>query len=163
MFVVMVVLCLCSRLELPNVFSQVYAYLNCNDNTVILSVTNAAPDSLDKFDITVNSQKYSNVEIPHIVGSGGVDDKDLEFETPYKVSDLVDNSDFVSQPFCKTNTQQRYMASKPPDKPAPMPHTLPRLPEKGIVSKPFGVHPYAVVNLEKVKIQLHICIVTATF
>ena len=145
MSVIMFALCLCYRLELPHVFNQVCACLNCHDdNTVILNVTNAIPDDLDKFEVTLSSPKSSGIEA---LGSGEVDDEDIahsKFEKPHKLFNSVESNDYM-------NTEQRYIIRKPPDEPAPMPNTLPRLPEKGIVSKPFGVHPYAVVNLEKVE------------
>ena len=144
-------------------FNQVYACFNCHDdNTVILNVTNAIPDDLDKFEITLSSQKSSGIEAPHNVGSGEVDDEDIahsKFEKPHKLFNSVDGNEYM-------NTEQRYIIRKPPDEPAPMPNTLPRLPEKGIVSKPFGVHPYAIVNLEKVGNSVthnYMCIVATRY
>ena len=139
------------RIELANVFIRVYTYLSCNDNTVVLAVTNTASNDPYTSDTDIISRNGSKIEIPYTVPDVA-DSKDLvahcNAETP---SDEADSKDFVTQPFPKMDIQQRCPATKPPDMPPPAPHTFPRPPDKGLVSHPFGVNPYAIVNLEKVR------------
>ena len=139
-----------NRLDLTDVFNRAYTYLNCNDdNTVVLAVTNAIPDDSNISDAKITSQESSNVEAPYAVSDVAAD-----FVTGSNIealSDVADTKDFITQPYPKMNTLQCSTSTKPPDMPAPAPHTLPRVPSKGLVSQPFGVHPYAIVNLEKVR------------
>lgn len=128
-------------------FIRVYTYLNCNDDsTVVLAVTNTSPDDLVTSDGSkIDSQQHSN---PYPV-SDVVDSKDSsKVETS---SDVVDAKDFVTQPYPKVSILQRSASTKPPDMPPPAPQTFPRGLNNDLVSCPFGVNPYAIVDLEKVR------------
>ena len=131
-------------------FNRVYTYLNCNDdNTVILAVTNTPPDDLVTSDGAQNDpQQCSNVESPYSV-SDVVDNKDCsKVETS---PDVVSANDFVTRPHPKVNTLQLSASTSAPDMPPPAPQTFPRGLDKGLVSRPFEVNPYAVVDLETVR------------
>ena len=130
-------------------FNRVYTYLNCNDdNTVVLAITNTSPDLVASDDAKIDSQQCSNVEAPCSV-SDVIDSKDCS-----KVeasSDIVGDKDLVTQPYPKVSTLQRCASTKPPDMPPPAPQTFPRGLDRDLVSRPFGVQPYAIVDLEKVR------------
>ena len=121
--------------ELPTALSRACTCVNCNDdNTVVLAVTNASPDDLDMSDEKRNSQQCTNTETP-----------------PHTLPDVAESKDIITEPLPKASTLHRLPSTKPPDMPPPAPHTLPRVRDKDLVSEPFGVKPYAVVDLEKVR------------
>lgn len=141
-------------------FNRVYAYLNCNDgDTGVLSATNEYVehnddpkhnydvehgndsehnddpkhnDDTDTSDSDTNSQQCSTVEISHTVSS------------------VADSKDKV-HPLAKMNTLD-CSTNKPPHTALHSAHTMPHgSSSKELVAQSFGVHPYAVVDLESVR------------
>ena len=74
-----------------------------------------------------------------------------DVKMPCNVPGVADSEDLAVHPFAKMNTEQ-CSNIKSPHKVLKVAHTMPYAARsKGLVNQPFGVHPYAVVDLQKVR------------
>ena len=165
---------------LSNVFNRVYGYLNCNDsNTDVLSATNACakhsddpdqndyseikdnldhngdPDHKDKLDCNDDPDHNDDSDHNDNPDTSKTNKNSEEFATvdiPTTAPGVADSKHFAvhSKNFTKMNTIRcSTNTNKSPHKVLRVAHAMPN--SIRFVNQPFGVHPYAVVDLQKVR------------
>ena len=146
------------RLQLPNVLRCVCACLNCydrNTSTDVLSATNARAKHIDDPEHIYNDDPKRGDKhkgIPVIILKTKMKSQEcVTVETPCTVPDVAGSEDLAVHPFAKMNTLQ-CTNIKSPHRMLRATRSMPHgTRNKQLVTQPFGVHPYAVVDLQKVR------------
>ena len=152
---------------IPNVFNRIYAHLNCNNrDTGVLSAVNECAKQNDDpeniyndepshlihiNDLAVNDDsKHNDDASPNTSVANIISQQFSTVEMPSIVPGVVDNQDFV-HPFARINTQQCSIDNSPHTEPRVV-HTFPHAASsKDLGNQSFGVHPYAIVDMQKVR------------
>ena len=150
-----------------NVFNRIYVHLNYNNrDTGVLSAVNECakqnddpeniynddPRNLKHInDVAVNDDsKHNDDASPDTSVAKIISQQFFTVEMPSIVPDVADNQDFV-HPFARINTQQCSIDNSPHTEPR-VAHTFPHAASsKDLGIQSFGVHPYAIVDMQKVR------------
>ena len=158
------------RLAIPNVFNQIYAHLNCNnrDTGVLSAVNECAKQNNDleniynddpshlkhNNDLAVNDDSKHNDDASPDTSVAKIISQQLStVEMPSIVPGVANNQDFV-HPFARINTQNCSIDNSPHTEPC-VAHTFPRTAaatiSKDLGNQSFGIHPYAIIDVQKVR------------
>ena len=154
-------------IPIANVFNRIYAHLNCNNrDTGVSSAVNECAKQIDDpeniynddpshlihiNDLAVNDDSKHNDDASPNTSIAKVISQQLStVEMSSIVPGVADNQDYV-HPFARINTQQCSIDNSPHTEPR-VAHTFPHAASsKDLGNQSFGVHPYAIVDMQKVR------------